>query len=569
MDLKQKFNCIITLSITIVGVLSIMITANTIKRYDHLLYETNANFLDKVVSDIETDIDAISIMTEHMISNDLLQSNLMTMMDTSDSPTFYRAKKNVYESISYYYFSNKNITSIAVILGNTVINSGDSLDLSSEDIKYLETMAISKYGNCFWYVGNATGGKIVCVRQVRQKAFVSLRHLGTIIICIDIEDMVSKALSKIESNDYNFVLFDDDTLITPKNSPYELVYRNLIKHAEPYRIQSIQNSKKFIVRGSLPNTKWNYLYFTNYDSIFKGIQTLKFQSAIIIIAAIISSIFLANLIIKKILYYFQILSSKMKHFECGNFEPMATQLNYSAQKDELAQLNQKFDEMVVNFNKLIKDNYIKQLSIKDAQIKMLQQQINPHFLYNTLDSINWMAQSCGAEEISIMARCLGKIFRGTINNNEDFITLDKELEFLNHYIQIQTFRFKQRLNYEMNISDAYRNLQIPKMILQPLVENAIKHGLENSFDPCTIQLSIEEIKGIYQIKVSNTCSEFEENLLEKIESKELIPGGTGVGLTNIDRRLKLIYGENYGLTFYNEEAMAVAVVSIPKALENN
>jgi two-component system sensor histidine kinase YesM len=199
---------------------------------------------------------------------------------------------------------------------------------------------------------------------------------------------------------------------------------------------------------------------------------------------------------------------------------------------------------------------------------MLQQQINPHFLYNTLDSINWMAQNCGANEISIMARSLGNIFRGAINTSEDFISLDKELEFLNNYIQIQSFRFKQRLNYEMIISNGYKTLQIPKMILQPLVENAIKHGLEDSFEPCIIRVSIEETESIFQIKVSNTCSEFEPDLLQKLENKELIPGGTGVGLLNIDKRLKLIYGENYGLTFYNQDAMAIAVVSIPKANSN-
>ncbi len=215
--------------------------------------------------------------------------------------------------------------------------------------------------------------------------------------------------------------------------------------------------------------------------------------------------------------------------------------------------------------KVLRDeNYDKQLLLRDATIRMLQQQINPHFLYNTLDTINWMAQKYGADDISTMARSLGNLFRISITGQEELIPLAEELSFLDNYIQIQNIRFKDRLNFEMNIPNDISHIQIPKLCIQPLVENALKHSMEYSDQMCRIRVTLQERDHDYQIQVANTGSQFEENLIWKIEHREITPQGSGVGLTNINSRLKLLYGDAYGLTFYNQEGMAVVMLTIPK-----
>lgn len=569
MALKKKFNYITFLSVLWVGILSIFTTLNMIQRYDALLYRTNAHSLRNVVSSIESKLDAISVLTDHMISNETIQSSLSTLLDTKERPIYDQAKRDAYDSLYYYLFSNKNILSVTLVLDDTTINIGDSIHIPDSIKQDLKQTAILNHGRFFWTTGDQSNGYILCVREIRERAYVSLRHLGTLYISVDIDRIVSESLAEINGKQYNFLLLSDETIITPLESPYGEISKNLLETDSPYTIQTVGGKKQFIVQGVLPNLGWSYLYFIDYDYIFQGIQRVKVQSALTIITVMAAAVFLTNIVIRRILLYFQILVQKMTHFGSGHLEPLPTDLDYSSHTDELGELNRNFDEMVLNFNKLINDNYVKQLLLKDAQIKALQQQINPHFLYNTLDSINWMAQNYGADDIAAMARSLGNLFRGAIRTTEDFIPLSKELEFLQSYIQIQSFRFKERLQYQLDIPATHASLLVPKMIIQPLVENAIKHGLEDSFETCLIRLSLEEQVDVYQILVSNTCSEFEPDLLEKIKNKELIPGGTGIGLSNIDQRLRLIYGDDYGLHFYNHENMAVAVVTIPKTNSNS
>ena len=198
---------------------------------------------------------------------------------------------------------------------------------------------------------------------------------------------------------------------------------------------------------------------------------------------------------------------------------------------------------------------------------MLQQQINPHFLYNTLDTINWMAQKYGADDISTMVRSLGNLFRASITGEGDLIPLADELAVLDNYIQIQKIRFKDRLVFELVVPEDISHIFVPKLCIQPLVENALKHAMEYTDEICTIRVTVREREGSYRIKVANTGSQFEEDLLWKIEHRQITPQGSGVGLVNIDSRLKLIYGDHYGLTFYNKNGMAVVMLSIPKERE--
>ena len=218
--------------------------------------------------------------------------------------------------------------------------------------------------------------------------------------------------------------------------------------------------------------------------------------------------------------------------------------------------------------KVLRDeNYDKQLLVRDSAIKMLQQQINPHFLYNTLDTINWMAQKYGADDISVMVRSLGNLFRASIADQKDIIPLSEELKVLSDYIRIQEIRFKDRLHFELDTPEKTSQIFVPKLCIQPLVENALKHAMEDTDELCRIRVTIQEMEKDYQIQVSNTGSQFEEDLLQKIENREITPQGSGVGLLNINSRLKLLYGDNYGLKFYNKGGKAVVMLSIPKEQE--
>ena len=220
--------------------------------------------------------------------------------------------------------------------------------------------------------------------------------------------------------------------------------------------------------------------------------------------------------------------------------------------------------MEENVTLLKNENYEKQLLLQDATIQMLQQQINPHFLYNTLDTINWAAQKCGSEDISVMARSLGNIFRASISVKKDLIPLKDELSFLDNYIRIQKIRFRDRLDFDLNVPENLMTIEVPKLCIQPLVENAIKYSMDQSDELCLIRVSVRESEKHYELEVSNSGSAFEDDLLKKLELGTIIPQGTGVGLVNIHSRCRILYGDAFEMRFFNRDQMAVVLLKLPK-----
>ncbi|MCD7906951.1 MAG: sensor histidine kinase, partial [Clostridium sp.] len=141
--------------------------------------------------------------------------------------------------------------------------------------------------------------------------------------------------------------------------------------------------------------------------------------------------------------------------------------------------------------------------------------------------------------------------------------LEQELELIRAYMTIQKIRFEERLDYTIMVSPSYNKVPIPKLTIQPLVENAIQYGLEQTTEECVILITAELTGTLFSLYVKNNGSQFEDHLLERLQTAEILPNGLGIGLLNIDKRLKLTFGPEYGLSLYNEGELAVARISIP------
>ena len=219
---------------------------------------------------------------------------------------------------------------------------------------------------------------------------------------------------------------------------------------------------------------------------------------------------------------------------------------------------------------LIEENYTNELLKREAQIKSMESQMDPHFLYNTLDSINWRAKAIGASDISLITTALGTLLRSTLSQKSCVFTLCEELHILENYITIQKMRYQKRLECNIQIPEELLNCEIPRFTIQPLVENAIRYGLEEISETCFISVKAMEENGNILIEVKNTGSFFDENLLEKLLSQEIQPHGFGIGIINIHKRLQLTYGTEYGLKTHNiedetsGEIYAVVQIIFPK-----
>lgn len=159
---------------------------------------------------------------------------------------------------------------------------------------------------------------------------------------------------------------------------------------------------------------------------------------------------------------------------------------YSLREDELGKLHQQFDQMAGRIQTLVKVNYVNEILTKDARLKALESQINPHFLYNTLESINSIAKMHGNTTITQMVSALGNLLRATLSHEEPLVSLSYELELVESYMTIQKVRFEDRLIYEIHRNPLLTDVSIPPLTIQPLVENAIHYGMEEMTDECRI-----------------------------------------------------------------------------------
>ncbi|MFR3730225.1 sensor histidine kinase [Lacrimispora sp.] len=560
------------LALCITFVLSIKILT---ARYNEELYRTNANSLNHVTTYLESEMQMVENVSDNLIGDQVIQNNLTFLSENPYSNRRSLARRDIYQQLYSYIYRSSYIKSINIILSDgTNICMGSSDEILKFNTKELDKNLESLKGRSVWSASIEPGPNTVCARQILKLKYLSLKKLGELYITVDMDKMIEDGLNNSGSLAENsmFILMNGDKRIYPAKPFHDEYCIQLItenkKAGNSYSIATLSGNKEFIISGHVPYVGWDYLYFRDYDPLFYRIRLISMQIFLFTLCIVLSTAVCVNLIFRHIFRHLDYLIEKIQCFGSGELPACNVKCyDYENRQDEIGQLHRSFDEMTHSVKVLRDENYDKQLLVRDSAIKMLQQQINPHFLYNTLDTINWMAQKYGADDISVMVRSLGNLFRASIADQKDIIPLSEELKVLDNYIQIQQIRFKDRLHFELETPDNISRIFVPKLCIQPLVENALKHAMEDTDEMCRIRVIIEEMDRDYQIKVTNTGSRFEKDLLQKIENKEITPQGSGVGLLNINSRLRLLYGDHYGLKFYNEDGKAVVMLSIPKEQE--
>lgn len=224
-------------------------------------------------------------------------------------------------------------------------------------------------------------------------------------------------------------------------------------------------------------------------------------------------------------------------------------------EDELGYLSKCFNKMSLEIDNLLNRVYKEKLTRRESELKALQAQINPHFLFNTLESINWMAQLNNVPEIRDMVTSLASLMEASIGKGSPMVPLSKELKYIDSYLLIMKNRYGDRLTYESDVDRNMLYYEVPKLILQPLVENAIYHGIDKMRKKGTIKLTIKEQDGQIYIEIMDNGKgmhpeEVEElNQVFKEDNHDYLIGKNrkSIGLANVNGRIKLFYGQEYGL----------------------
>ena len=220
-------------------------------------------------------------------------------------------------------------------------------------------------------------------------------------------------------------------------------------------------------------------------------------------------------------------------------------------KDEVGQIGAEFIHVVGENERLIAKLYEARYREKESELIALQSQINPHFLYNTLDSIFWSAQEYGADNIARMTVALSNVFRMSLNRGSAFWKISDELQLVNNYLLVQNMRFDDRFQVEIHLDEALMDKQIIKLILQPIVENAVQHGLEKRCGKGSIRITAEEEGDDLTFIIQDNGIGFQVD--------EENPLGNGYALHNVDRRIKLYYGPQFGVVIHSEPNVGTVV----------
>jgi two-component system, sensor histidine kinase YesM len=312
------------------------------------------------------------------------------------------------------------------------------------------------------------------------------------------------------------------------------------------------NSSYITVKQKVEGTKWKLVIFFPKKEITKGISVLK---KILIGASILGvslfavlSYFLSSLITSPI----KMLTKVMKKSKEGNI--LKNQQHYFNR--EINDLNIVYNQMVEKINYLIETIYEKEILKSRSEISALHSQINPHFLFNTLDSLYWSLIRKSEDELATFVVKLADLFRYTIqsNGNNGLVSILDEIEQINRYVDIMKTRWRERLSFTMEVDSEVLMNQIPKLTIQPIIENAITHGIEAKGEGGTVKLTIKVIDEVITIKVSDngvgieaaTVKEIQRCLSEGV-SLGTISKGTGIGLFTIDRLTQMYFGKEFGL----------------------
>ncbi|MBN1836974.1 MAG: histidine kinase, partial [Spirochaetales bacterium] len=252
----------------------------------------------------------------------------------------------------------------------------------------------------------------------------------------------------------------------------------------------------------------------------------------------------------------------MKRVETGDFQ---VELQASS-RDEIGRLAESFNLMVRRLDSSMRQLFANQQKLRKAQLTALQAQINPHFLYNTLDSVCWLAREEKKGEIINTVTALTKLLRIGLSKGDEIISIREEVEHVRNYLIIQKMRYGSILDYSIVVPEELKEYRIVKLVLQPLVENALYHGIKNKSSPGVIDIRAEALDGSIVFRIADTGTGMAPAKIRELERTLADPEGRaeGFGLRNVSDRIRIYFGDGHGLSFQSEEGKGTTVsFSIP------
>lgn len=555
---------LVVLPMLLVGLVSYRQSSQVLEKeardYSWQLIEQVQLYVEDYLRDFE--INTLKIINHPDTVNFL---RMKTQEEVEDSD-IVRSIRNVLKNSAY---SRSDVVNITIILDDIqVIDSADEADYSS----------VLSLRNEHWYNTIPQSGEPKIISRIipwreREQPVISivkrivnpqtLKPFGMLIIDVNykrLQDVAYKVkpgetgyLYIIDEQGY-YVYHRDYSLIGQKADPVDV---QEMRQQSSGSVISVEQRKSLLTFSRSDILKWQFVTSIPYDELMRGTgyigRTILLTTVIFMIVAYVLGIGFAASLVKPIKH----LHEYIKRVEIGDFTGKVSVNS----KDEIGMLSHGFNKMVDRLSKLLEEIYFSKLKAaelnlrqKDTELRMLQAQINPHFLYNSLETIRGMALQRDMDEISVMAASLARLLRYNVKEESPLVTVRQEVEIGEIYLRVQKFRFEEKLDYRFDIPEWTLEQKITKFTLQPLIENCIVHGLELRAGVTSIIVTAEKSveQNTFILRVTDTGPGIPANKLTELnrgleQQDEIEMTSQHIGIMNVHRRVRYIFGEAYGV----------------------
>ena len=537
------------------------VSGTLIRQFRHsmdLSLQQTGTYLDRILCDI---INATQQAAYHNTLTDLYRKNAPSnqlLALHQDYRTAYDLLNGIFSSDDFY--SAEIFTTGKFVFAKSKGLEGLSfISLDCDQGRMLDESLQSFYGDVLWFPPHTIEDPVLhrettVITGARYMKETSIyKNIGIITVNIPQElfnTIVGRAstlpgsISLLLDNGGNAIAISDESLFRDYGLSVGLLHECIASGQH-----MVQAGGDTMLLGYTPvgSSGWTLISLNPYEKILEtGTDTRNNMLLIMLLVSILfllTALFISRLLTMRVRF----LAARMREVRFDNYSPIPA----PAGTDEVSDLTNSYNYMLDKINAYAKSQYQLGLALKNSELKALQAQINPHFLYNTLDLLHWLALDYEANEISEIISLLSKFYKLSLNKGRDMISLRDALLHVEVYVKLQNFRFEHPIGLKLQIPDNIRGCSILNLILQPLVENAILHGIlekESQTGTVTITGSVSE-NTLYLAIIDDGIGMTQEQLAALSLPPPDKPASTGYGIWNIMERIRLYYGAKYSLTY--------------------
>ncbi|GAB1483083.1 sensor histidine kinase [Treponema sp.] len=543
--------------------------------------------VSQIANNIESYIDYMDSVSAFVQADQEVQDYL----DVSDSRAKKAATPHVSEVLETLSQNRKDISLVAVF-------GYDGSFVAHDANLRLNPYVNSREQTWFTEAKSASGRPVISSSQVQNviqdhyRWVISLSReiidkntgRGAGILLVDLNyEVIERICGSVSLGKRGYIFVVDKNGAIVYHPQQQLIYgglktegiRQVIQgNSEYFASEDSSGDKLYSVR-TMAATGWKVVAVNFRGELVENRDTIRRSYTAWGLAFFAVAIALSIILSRGISRPIKELRKSMQTVEQGNFD-IRVDVRSS---DEIGELGKDFNIMIAEIKDLLGRVTVQQELKRKSELKALQMQINPHFLYNTLDSVIWMAEGGKHKEVIAMSSALARLFRLSISKGKEIINIQSEIEHVSSYLTIQKIRYKDKLDYRISVHPELYNYRTVKIILQPLVENAIYHGIKNKAGVGTITIGGKLVGETVELFVQDDGSGMGKAALKRIQDRlnntlrededefETEMERSGLGIRNVDERIKLYFGSEYGLVFESTEHEGTTVrVRLPALL---